>query len=106
MKTLLTNCNVIRNAASPPARESICIEDSLITGFTSLTQLPGFTAVDLDGKTAIPGFVQTHVHFCQTMFRGLADDMALLDWLKYRIWPLEAAHTWESTYYSAMLRRH
>lgn len=103
MKTLLTNCSVIRNAASPPARENIRIEDGLIAGFTPLTQLPGFTAVDLDGKTVIPGFVQTHVHFCQTMFRGRADDMALLDWLKYRIWPLEAAHTWESTYYSAML---
>ena len=32
--------------------------------------------------TLIPGFVQTHVHLCQTLFRGLAEDMELLDWLQ------------------------
>ena len=40
-----------------------------------------------------PGFIQTHVHLCQTLFRGLADDLPLLEWLKQRVWPLEAAHT-------------
>src|SRR5512133_2348306 len=49
--------------------------------------------VDAGPMTAIPGFVQTHVHLCQTLFRGLADDLELLDWLKQRIWPMEAAHT-------------
>jgi len=39
----------------------------------------------------LPGFVQTHVHLCQTLFRGLADDLVLLDWLRTRVWPLEAA---------------
>ncbi|MGQ9643341.1 MAG: amidohydrolase family protein, partial [Ignavibacterium sp.] len=42
--------------------------------------------------TIIPGFVQTHVHLCQTLFRGLADDLQLLDWLQYRIFPYENAH--------------
>ena len=41
----------------------------------------------------LPGFIQTHVHLCQTLFRGYADDMTLLDWLRRRIWPMEAAHT-------------
>ena len=45
------------------------------------------------GGYLLPGFVQTHVHLCQTVFRGLADDLLLLDWLKRRVWPLEAAHT-------------
>ena len=40
----------------------------------------------------LPGFVQTHIHLCQTLFRGLADDLPLLAWLKTRVWPLEAAH--------------
>jgi len=30
---------------------------------------------------------------CQTLFRGSADDMPLLEWLKKRVWPMEAAHT-------------
>ena len=41
----------------------------------------------------LPGFIQTHIHLCQTLFRGYADDLALLDWLKTRVWPMEAAHT-------------
>ena len=44
------------------------------------------------GCAVIPGLVQAHVHLCQALFRGMADDMPLLVWLKERIWPLEAAH--------------
>ncbi|MHC4831212.1 MAG: 5'-deoxyadenosine deaminase, partial [Planctomycetota bacterium] len=48
--------------------------------------------IDLGGKVVIPGLCQSHVHLCQTLFRNQADDLALLDWLKQRIWPFEAAH--------------
>src|SRR6185437_13663962 len=51
------------------------------------------TVVDATDCAVIPGFVQTHIHLCQTIFRGLADDLVLLDWLRQRVWPLEAAHT-------------
>ncbi|MBI4548964.1 MAG: 5'-deoxyadenosine deaminase [Ignavibacteriae bacterium] len=59
--------------------------------------------VRADGCTAIPGFIQTHVHLCQTLFRGMADDLELLDWLRLKIFPLEAAHNSCSMYSSAML---
>ncbi len=59
--------------------------------------------IDCTGLVIIPGLVQAHIHLCQTLFRGLADDLALEDWLAKRIWPLEAAHTEESVYWSAML---
>jgi 5-methylthioadenosine/S-adenosylhomocysteine deaminase len=49
--------------------------------------------IDARGAYLLPGFIQTHVHLCQTLFRGYADDLALLDWLKTRVWPMEAAHT-------------
>jgi 5-methylthioadenosine/S-adenosylhomocysteine deaminase len=48
--------------------------------------------VDARGCAVVPGFVQGHVHLCQVIMRGMADDMPLLDWLRKRIWPLEAAH--------------
>jgi 5-methylthioadenosine/S-adenosylhomocysteine deaminase len=48
--------------------------------------------IDASGCLVLPGFIQTHVHLCQTLFRGAADDLPLLAWLKERIWPLEAAH--------------
>jgi len=49
--------------------------------------------IDAADCAVLPGFVQTHVHLCQTLFRGAADDLALLDWLQKRVWPMEAAHT-------------
>src|ERR1051326_8306092 len=52
---------------------------------------PG-TVIDAGDAIVLPGFVQTHIHLCQTLFRGLADDLPLLAWLKERVWPLEAAH--------------
>jgi 5-methylthioadenosine/S-adenosylhomocysteine deaminase len=59
--------------------------------------------VDARGCAVLPGFVQTHVHLCQTLFRGAADDLSLLDWLKRRVWPLEAAHDAASLRASARL---
>jgi 5-methylthioadenosine/S-adenosylhomocysteine deaminase len=66
----------------------------------------GMTAdVEIDAAdcAVLPGFVQTHIHLCQTLFRGAADDLSLLDWLKKRVWPMEAAHTPESIRASAQL---
>jgi 5-methylthioadenosine/S-adenosylhomocysteine deaminase len=48
--------------------------------------------IDADGCYVLPGLIQTHLHCCQTLFRGAAEDLALLPWLRHRIWPLEAAH--------------
>ena len=61
------------------------IEENKIVSITSNDKI---NLNDYDGEvynfpelTLIPGFVQTHVHLCQTLFRGLADDLILLDWL-------------------------
>lgn len=59
--------------------------------------------IDASDFVVLPGFVQTHIHLCQTLFRGSADDLALIDWLKKRVWPMEAAHTKESIAASARL---
>ena len=59
--------------------------------------------IDASGCAVLPGFVQTHIHLCQTLFRGAADDLALIDWLKKRVWPMEAAHTADSIRASAQL---
>ena len=59
--------------------------------------------IDAADCAVIPGFVQTHIHLCQTIFRGAADDLALIDWLKKRVWPMEAAHSASSIAASARL---
>ena len=59
--------------------------------------------VDASDCAVLPGLVQSHVHLCQTLFRGAADDLPLLDWLRQRVWPLEAAHDPHSIRASARL---
>jgi 5-methylthioadenosine/S-adenosylhomocysteine deaminase len=59
--------------------------------------------IDAPSEMLIPGFIQTHIHLCQTLFRGLAEQMDLLDWLRLRIFPYEAAHTASSMAASASL---
>lgn len=64
---------------------------------------PAKRTLDLRGSVLIPGLVQAHVHLCQALFRGMADDLALLPWLAERIWPLEGAHDRRSLGASARL---
>jgi 5-methylthioadenosine/S-adenosylhomocysteine deaminase len=59
--------------------------------------------LDARGAAVVPGFVQAHVHLVQVLFRGMADDLPLLAWLRERIWPLEAAHDEKSLRASAEL---
>src|SRR5579871_2635528 len=51
------------------------------------------TTIDARGGYVLPGLIQTHIHLCQTLFRGYADDLELMEWLRTRVWPMEAAHT-------------
>jgi 5-methylthioadenosine/S-adenosylhomocysteine deaminase len=44
--------------------------------------------IDGRGQLAIPGLVNAHTHLAMTLFRGYADDMALMPWLQEKIWPL------------------
>lgn len=39
----------------------------------------------------IPGFINAHTHAAMSLFRGLADDLPLMDWLTHHIWPAESA---------------
>ncbi|MCF8240463.1 MAG: 5'-deoxyadenosine deaminase [Melioribacteraceae bacterium] len=80
---------------------------------TAILDLKEFDLSKYDGDiqefpalTLIPGFVQTHIHLCQTLFRGLADELELLDWLQQRIFPYENSHNQSSLKASARLGIH
>lgn len=109
MKTLiLTNNLVTVNSENEIINNgALEIENGIITNIFSQDEMnidsyPG-KILDYSDLTLIPGFVQTHVHLCQTLFRGLAEDMELLDWLREKIFPLESAHNAESLRISAQL---
>jgi 5-methylthioadenosine/S-adenosylhomocysteine deaminase len=100
---------IIKNAyivTMNPKREllegNIYIENDRIVAIGAVERQAD-KVIDARGQAVIPGLIQTHIHLCQTLFRGQADDLELLDWLKLRIWPLEGAHDFESVYYSALL---
>jgi len=46
--------------------------------------------IDLPQHALIPGLVNAHTHSAMSLFRGLADDLPLMDWLNHHIWPAEA----------------
>jgi 5-methylthioadenosine/S-adenosylhomocysteine deaminase len=50
----------------------------------------GRDTIDAAGSVVMPGLVNTHTHAPMVLFRGLADDLALMDWLQKYIFPAEA----------------
>ncbi|MBI4475758.1 MAG: 5'-deoxyadenosine deaminase [Acidobacteria bacterium] len=71
----------------------VSIRDGRIVSVGGRSDLRHDKTIDAHGDLVLPGFIQTHLHLCQTLFRGFADDLPLMEWLTQRIWPMEAAHT-------------
>ncbi|MBI1948246.1 MAG: 5'-deoxyadenosine deaminase [Deltaproteobacteria bacterium] len=107
MDLLITGGTVVTcDPADRVIRADVLVRDGRIAAIgqgASFTTIPGARAVDARGCLVVPGFVQAHVHLCQALFRGFAEDLALLDWLTERIWPFEGAHTPETLAASARL---
>lgn len=72
---------------------SVGVVDGRISAVGEVPDASWDRILNARGAYLLPGFIQTHIHLCQTLFRGYADDMPLLDWLRQRVWPMEAAHS-------------
>ncbi|SET52889.1 5-methylthioadenosine/S-adenosylhomocysteine deaminase [Natronincola peptidivorans] len=103
-KTLIKNGRIITmNEKREIIQGDILMEKDRIKEVAPQIEIEDARIIDAEGKVVIPGLIQTHIHLTQTLYRGQADDLELLDWLKERIWPLEGAHSYESNYISAKL---
>ncbi|PYR79292.1 MAG: N-ethylammeline chlorohydrolase [Acidobacteria bacterium] len=94
MSTLIRNATILTmNDRLDVIDGSVSVRDGRIASVGPEPVARHDAVIDARGGYLLPGFVQTHIHLCQTLFRGFADDMPLLDWLRRAVWPLEAAHT-------------
>ncbi len=103
MSTLIKNGTIVTmNAEREVLQGDIYIKEGRIVEIGNARDTAD-EIIDATNKIIIPGLIQPHIHLCQSLFRGQADDLELLDWLKLRIWPLEGAHDQESIRTSALL---
>lgn len=61
------------------------------------------SVLDASNRLVMPGLINTHTHSPMTCFRGLADDLPLMEWLTQHIFPVEACMDQEQIYWSSML---
>lgn len=89
MNILIKNTNILTPAEL--IKGSILIKDDIISEISENISEEGVDKV-IDGtdKITLPGLINTHTHLSMDLFRGLADDLALDEWLNDHIWPMEA----------------
>ncbi len=71
----------------------IAIKDgkiALVSDIKDAKQLRAKQTINAEGKIIVPGLINTHTHIPMTLFRGIADDLDLQQWLEQYIFPAEA----------------
>ncbi len=88
----LTNAVILSMEKDDPviANGMIIIEDDRISFIGGNgDREPEGEVINFAGKLLIPGLVNTHAHSGSTLFRSIADDLFLMDWLENYMWPIE-----------------
>ncbi|RLU02931.1 MAG: TRZ/ATZ family hydrolase [Ketobacter sp.] len=72
--------------------QSIAVDKGRITAIVPRGTLAvqAFETIELPDHVLMPGLINAHGHAAMTLFRGLADDLPLMEWLQNHIWPAEA----------------
>ena len=97
MTKLLLSGGTLLRCEDPATVEhaDVLVDGGRITGIgpdlASSEAAAGARVLRCDGAVVLPGWVQTHIHACQTLWRNQADDLELMDWLRREVWPYEAA---------------
>ncbi|AEK73322.1 N-ethylammeline chlorohydrolase [Thermococcus sp. 4557] len=103
MSILIKNGRVIYGEGFEVVEADVLIEENRIVKVAKNITEAADIVIDAKGKVVSPGFVNLHTHSPMGLFRGLADDLPLMDWLQNHIWPREAKLTREYTKVGAYL---
>ena len=93
---LVTNATVVTMDAAGRviANGAVAVDGSDIVGVDTADaigrQFRGAETIDAAGQVVLPGLINTHTHAPMVLYRGLADDLALMEWLSKYIFPAEA----------------
>lgn len=91
---LITGGTVVTMAGPNIERGSVAIRDGEIVAVGPSNEIDSKydakTVIKAGGHAIVPGFVNAHTHIAMTLFRGIADDRELMDWLTNFIFPAEA----------------
>lgn len=96
--TLLVNARILTvdSGFSDIENGALAVRDGIIEKVWSpSTDAPlpqAKESIDCAGKLVMPGLVNAHTHLPMSLFRGLADDLALDQWLNDYIFPAEATY--------------
>ena len=92
--TLITGGTIVTMAGANIERGSVAIHNGEIVAVGPSSEVDrNYTAktkINAAGMAVLPGFVNAHTHVPMTLFRGIADDRDLMDWLTNFIFPAEA----------------
>lgn len=96
MNTIFTHCTLLPGADKPLVHDAfLVVAGNIVTQLGEMKDVPDLAhtrTIDCRGKLLMPGLINGHNHCAMTLFRGLADDLALSDWLHGHIFPAEKKH--------------
>lgn len=77
--------------ANPLENHAVFVKDGRIIAIEAQgeTTLSATETKDLPDHALLPGYINAHGHAAMSLFRGMADDLALMTWLQEHIWPAE-----------------
>ena len=87
---VIKNGTVLTMAGPNIANGGVAIDKGKIVTVGDVSGYQGKETIDARGNAVLPGFINTHTHVPMVLFRGIADDRDLMDWLTHFIFPAEA----------------
>ncbi len=96
MNRILKNCLVV-NEDLTFEKKDLYVENGTLVDFTK------GQVEDLKGVLVMPGLINTHTHAAMSLFRGIAEDVELYEWLSTYIFPREAKLTEEDVYIGSLV---